>query len=72
MDKGADAKSEEGDRKNSSGRLGVDGEGALGRAVEGGGKLEKGAGGAKESEQDHQQGGMHHVFAEVLLLAKQA
>ena len=72
MDKGADAESEEGDRKNGGGRLGVDGEGTLGRAVEGGGKPEKGAGGAKEGQQDHQQGGMHDVFAEVLLLAKQA
>ena len=71
MDKRADAKGEEGDRKNGGGGLGIDGEGSLGRAGEGGGKLEKGAGSAEESKQGHQQGGMHHVFAQILLLAKQ-
>jgi len=70
LDKGADAEGEEGDGKNGGGGLCVDGEGTLGGAVEGGGKLEEGAGGAEESEQDHQQGGMHHVFTEVFLLAE--
>lgn len=70
MDKGADAEGEEGDGKNGGGGLGVDGEGTLGGAVKGGGKFKEGAGGSEESEQDHQQGGMHHVFAEVFLLAE--
>ena len=72
MDKGADAEGEEGNGKNGGGGLGVDGEGALGGAVESGGKFEEGAGGAKEGEETHQQGGMHDVFAEVFLLAEEA
>ena len=52
--------------------MGVNGKGTLGRAVEGGGKFEEGAGGAKESEQDHQQGGMHHMLAEVFLLTEKS
>jgi len=72
LDKGADAESEEGDRKNGGGRLGVDGEGTLGGAVEGGGKLEKGARGAEKGEESHQQGGVHHMLAEVFLLTEKS
>jgi len=72
LDKGADAEGEEGNGKNGGSSLGVNGEGALGGAVKSGGKFEEGAGGAEESEQDDQQGGMHDVFAEVFLLAEQA
>ena len=72
MDKGADAEGEEGNGKNGGGGLGVDGEGALGGAVESGGKLKEGAGGAKEGEETHQQGGVHDVFPQVFLMAEEA
>ena len=72
MDEGANAEPEVGDGKNRGDGLGVDGEGSLGGAVERGGELEEGAGGAKKGEETHQQGGVHDVLAEVFLLAKEA
>lgn len=72
LDKGADAEAEVGDRKPRGDGLGVDGEGAFGRTIEGGGKLEKGARGAEKGEESHQQGGVHPMFAEVFLLTEES
>lgn len=72
LDKGADAEAEVGNREHRSDGLGVDGERALGRAVEGGGELKEGARGSEKGKESHQQGGMHHMFAEVFLLTEKS
>ena len=52
MDEGADAEGEVGDGKGGSEGLGVDGEGSLGGAIEGGGEFQQGAGGAIAGDED--------------------
>ena len=52
--------------------MGVDGEGTLGRAVEGRRELEEGAGGAEKGEEPHQQGCVHQVFAKVIPLGEES
>ena len=72
MDEGADTEAEVGDGENRGDGLGVDSEGSLSSAIQGGGEFEEGAGSAEEGKETHQQGGVHEVFAEVFLLAKEA
>ena len=72
MDKGTDAEGNKSDRKDGGGGLGINGKGAFGSAVEGGREPQEGSGGAEKGEKDNQQGGVHHVFAEVFFLAKEA
>ncbi len=72
LDKGTDAEAEVGDREHRRDGLGVNGERAFGRAVEGGGELEEGARGAEKGEESHQQGGVHHMFAKVFLLTEES
>ena len=72
MDEEADAEGEIGDGKGGGDGLGVDGEGSLGGAVEGGGEFQQGAGGAEQGKESDEQGGVHDMFAEVFLLAEEA
>lgn len=52
--------------------MGVNGEGALGGAIEGGRKLQEGTRGTEKGEETHEQGGVHHVFAEIFFLTKKS
>jgi hypothetical protein len=72
LDERADAEGEVGDGKGGSEGLGVDGEGSLGGAIEGGGEFEEGAGGAEQGEESDEEGGVHDMFAEVFFLAEEA
>ena len=72
LDKGADAEAEVGNGEPGGDGLGVNGKRAFSRAVEGGREFEEGARGTKKGEESHQQGGVHHVFAQVFLLAKKS
>ena len=71
MDKGADAKSEIGERKSRGGGLGIHGGGAFGGAGECVGKAEKRANGSKEGEKRKGHGSVHDVFAEALFSCQQ-
>ena len=70
MDKRTNPEGQVSNRKSGGGGLGVNGEGALGGAVEGGGKFQEGASGAEKREQSHEQGGMDHVFPELFILTE--
>ena len=71
MDKRTNPEGQVSNRKNGGGGLGVDGEGALRGAVEGGRKFQEGAGGAEKREQNNKKGGVDHVFAEIFLMGEE-